>query len=117
MINAEMANPGAPLGNQKRYTPGAHWNSSNVNDPVYTAKLEAAEVATTIEEQYRLVQELNQYGIEKFWSIWTPNGPQFNVIQPWIIGYNNEIWMGNHQLTAVLARLWIDQDLKKEMGY
>ena len=117
MINAEMANYGDPVGTQKRYTPGAHWNSSNVNDPVYTAKFEAALAATTLDEQYRLAGELNQYGIEEFWSIWTPNFPAFTAVQPWLIGFNNEVYMGNGQFNQVLTRLWIDSELKEAMGY
>ncbi len=118
MMNTESAWWGDPLGpGTKRYTPGAHWNSSNVDDPFYTAKFEAAETAATLEEQYRLVRELNQYGIEKFWSIYTPGAPQYTAVQPWIIGFNGESWMGNGQILSIFTRLWIDQDLKKKMGY
>ncbi len=118
MMNTESAWWGDPLGpGTKRYTPDAHWNSSNVDDPFYTAKFEAAETAATLEEQYRLVRELNQYGIEKFWSIYTPGAPQYTAVQPWIIGFNGESWMGNGQILSIFTRLWIDQDLKKEMGY
>ena len=118
MMNTESAWWGDPLGpGTKRYIPSAHWNSSNVDDPFYTAKFEAAEAAATIDEQYRLVRELNQYGIEQFWSLYTPGAPQYNALQPWIIGYSGENWMGNGQIMVILSRLWIDQDLKKEMGF
>ena len=120
MISSELANYGDPISYMRSYSnhpSNPYGADSNVNDPVYDAMLEAAEAATTIEEQHRLVRELNQYGIEKFWMIWTPNGPQFNAIKPWIMGFNNENWMGNGQVLVVFTRLWIDQDLKTEMGY
>ena len=120
LLNHELANFGDPINYMRSYSnrpSNPYGADSNVNDPDYEAMLEAAEAATSIEEQYRLVRELNQYGIEKFWMIWTPNGPQFNAIQPWIIGFNNENWMGNGQTHGVFIRLWIDQDLKTEMGY
>ena len=120
LLNHELANFGDPINYMRSYSTrpsNPYGADSNVNDPDYEAMLEAAEAATTIEEQYRLVRELNQHGIEEFWMIWTPNGPQFNAIQPWIIGFNNENWMGNGQTHGVFLRLWIDQDLKTEMGY
>ena len=39
------------------------WNYSNVNDPVDDAMVEAAEAATTLEEQQRLVREAAIYSI------------------------------------------------------
>ena len=118
MISHELANFGDFLAQLASYTNrNTYGADSNVNDPDYEAMYEAAAAAATIEEQHRLVRELNQYGIEEFWMIWTPNGPQFNAIQPWIIGFNNENWMGNGQVLVVFTRLWIDQDLKTEMGY
>jgi peptide/nickel transport system substrate-binding protein len=120
LLTSELANYGDPINYIRSYSnhpSNAYGPDSNVNDPDYDAMNEAAEAATTIEEQYRLVRELNQYGIEKFWTIWTPNGPQFNAVQPWIIGFNNENWMGNGQIQGVFTRLWIDQDLKTEMGH
>ena len=92
------------------------WNPANVNDPVYDAMYEAAHAATTVEEQMRLVAEADMYIIEKHWWIAGPRVPMFHATQPWIIGYNGEVDGGiDHHLH--FARLWIDQDLKKEMGH
>ncbi len=112
MVNAEAAGRGSPLGWQSRYTPGVPWGSSNVDDPVYTAKFEAGGAATTIEEQNRIAGELNQFGIEKFWTIWGPMAPQYLAIQPWIIGFNAELNLGEGQYNTIFTRLWIDQELK-----
>ena len=117
MVNAEAAGRGSPLGWQSRYTPSAPWNSSNVNDPVYTAKFEAGGAATTIKEYNRIAGELNQYGIEKFWTIWGPMAPQYLAVQPWIIGFNAEFRLGMGQYNTVFTRLWVDSQLKKAMGH
>ena len=58
------------------------------------------------------------YTIEKHYQIWGPKPPTFVVHQPWIKGYNGESnHLGPNERWDMLARLWIDQDLKKEMGY
>ena len=116
MINAEAAGRWFPLVVQQRYTVAAPWNSSNVNDPWYEAKYLEGAAATTIEEYNKIVNELNQYGIEQFWTIWGPMAPQYLVIQPWLIGFNGELTLGNGQYNTVYTRLWIDQELKAAMG-
>ena len=81
------------------------------------AKAEAAVAAATPEEQQRLVREADMYLIEQQWYIWGPKVPVFNASQPWIKGYNGEVELGLARAAAIFARIWIDQDLKKEMGY
>ena len=47
-----------------------------------------------------------------------PLSPQFNVAQPWVKGYNGEVSLSkNGHYSTVLTRVWIDQDLKREMGF
>ncbi len=81
------------------------------------AKAEAAETAATPEEQQRLVREADMYFIEQHYNLWGPKVPLFNASQPWIKGYNGEVELGLARAAAIFARIWIDQDLKKEMGY
>ncbi len=117
MINAEAAVKwGLPWMN-RRFTTSATFNTSNVSDPAYDAMHEAALAATTIEELHRLSREMNQYAIEKFWQIWGGMAPKYDTIQPWVKGFNGEYYVGNAQGATVFTRLWIDQDLKKEMGH
>ena len=85
-------------------------------DPVMDAKSEAAETAATPEEQQRLVREADMYLIEQQWFIWGPKVPLFNAAQPWIKGYNGEVELGLARAAAIFARIWIDSDLKQEMG-
>ncbi len=113
MQNAEAAGFWPPLGSQRRFTPTALWNSSNVNDPVYTAMQEALEAATTLEEAFRIVGEMQQYAIEKFWQIWGPMPPYYLAVQPWVKGFNGETRLGGSgQDLRIFTRLWIDQELK-----
>ena len=83
---------------------------------VYDAMYEAGGKATTIEELYRMSREMNQYAIEKFWTIWGPIAPEYSAVQPWVIGFNGEYKIGNGNFKAVFARLWIDSELKEAMG-
>ena len=48
-------------------------------------------------------------------------GPQSSTVVgapwPWVKGYNGEFDLGPNEDSLILTRLWIDQDLKKEMGH
>ena len=80
------------------------------------AKAEAAVAAATPEEQQRLVREADMYFIEQQWYIWGPKPPSFNASQPWIKGYNGEVELGLSRSVAMLARIWIDSEMKEAMG-
>ena len=91
-------------------------NVTGLQDPVYDALVEAAQAATTVGEQQRLVREIDRYHVENHLRVWGPKVPQFNANQPWVVGFNGEIDLGWGDRSIVFSRLWIDQDLKQEMG-
>ena len=88
----------------------------NIDDPVYTAMVEEARAATTIEERMVLIKEIDRYITEEHWHIWGTRMPFFNLKQPWVIGYNGELDLGAQDRHPIAARLWIDSELKKAMG-
>ena len=118
MIYHEMAygSIANPLNGPDRFLSTVPYNSVAAEDPVYDAMYEAAAAATTIEEQQRLVKELDMYAIERHWAVWAIAAPTFEAVQPWVKGYNGELQLGRIDINFVLARLWIDSELKEAMG-
>ena len=91
---------------------------SGFSDPDYDALYEAAAAAETVDEQMRLMNEADNYLIEHHVLIWGPKVPSFAAVQPWVKGHNGETSLGmTHEHMSLVARLWIDQELKKAMGY
>ena len=88
-----------------------------VRDAQYDAWYEAMLAATTVEEQMSAIKDMDMRSIEQHWMIWGPLAPAFNVHWPWVIGYNGEGGFGRSRGNEVFARLWIDSELKKEMGH
>ena len=117
MLSCERAMNWFPMVLVSAFTTGNRGNRGNASDPHYDALYEAAKKATTIEEQNRLVGEMNQYEIEQKWCLWGPIAPGYIAIQPWVKGYNAEYNLGANQYNTVFTRLWIDSELKKEMGH
>ena len=95
-------------------------NSSNaavVSDPQVDAMIDALKASTILEEYNKWFRKIDMYAVEQHWNIWGPGVPMYHVSQPWLKGYNGEATMGNWQMSDLYARLWIDQELKAELGY
>ena len=88
-----------------------------IDRSVLDAASDAFYAATTVDEQFEAAKAYNRSVIEQHMQIWGPLAPQFQVNNPWVKGYNGEYSLGEIQYHTVLARLWIDQDLKREMGF
>ena len=112
MINGEGAFKGSPAAILGKLLPSSQWNSSNADDEWYNAKFAEALAATTLDEQNAAFRELDMYGIEQFWQLFGPMGPQFSLTQPWVAGYNGESTLGWSGTNLVYARLWFDSSLK-----
>ena len=64
------------------------------------------------------ITKADMYGIERHWYTWGPMVPYYHATQPWVVGFNGEVTLGGMNYGGIVwARLWIDQELKKEMGY
>jgi hypothetical protein len=88
-----------------------------IETPEMTAAYDAFNVATSIEEQQKAFRAYDLETIKRHNQIWGPAAPSFQANQPWVKGYNGEITLRQGAGQAVLTHLWIDQDLKREMGF
>ena len=87
-----------------------------IENPELDAAYDAFFAATTVEEQMKASREFDLAVIKQHTQIWGPLQPRFQVSQPWVEGFNGEYAMGSFQYMSILARLWIDSELKKAMG-
>ena len=107
---------------RSQYQLGWYWSGHNrnasVRDAQFDAGWEALQAATiTVEEERRLAKDMSMRAIEQHWALWGLLSPQYQVHQPWVIGYNGEAGMGGRQHFTIFPRLWIDSELKKAMGH
>ena len=96
---------------------GTSGNAAVVSDPHMDAMIDALKASTSLDEYHRWFREIDMYALQQHWLIWGPVSPMYHVSQPWLKGYNGEATMGNWQMSDLYARVWIDQELKAEMGY
>jgi peptide/nickel transport system substrate-binding protein len=94
-------------------------NSSGVpmmSDEKFDNLLKKAELSRDPNEQMRLAKEANVRLLELAPDIILPGGYIYQVRWPWVKNYYGEISSSTTNMGDIVARMWIDQKLKKKMG-
>ncbi|MDE0179356.1 MAG: hypothetical protein OXP36_12270 [Gammaproteobacteria bacterium] len=55
--------------------------------------------------------------VDGHWVIWGARVPHFSAHWPWVKGFNGESEAGDTDRALLFSRMWLDQDLKKELGF
>ncbi len=110
-IGADYASLGQNFFANGTYNPGG------ISDSAFDSMMEAALAATSEEQQKILARETDMYAIRQQWIVWGPRTPNIQLGQPWLVGFNGEIGLGACSWQLPFSRLWIDQQLKEEMGH
>ena len=112
-----------PLRQLNRYTTNYVVNWCFVNDPVFNAFITTAMADTNEVDIMKVVRDANEYEARQHYVISLLQPNLFTLIQPWFKGYSgqfdsvNASSNGPQKCSFYLSRFWIDQNLKKSMGY
>lgn len=63
------------------------------------------------------LKEITQYALNKAWFQNTPQSYTYHIWWPWLKNHYGEYTTGFHGKWDWVRYIWIDQELKKEMGY
>ena len=117
LIYHTLGNNTEPLGFVREMVHSSSYEDLHgVRYPELDALLDAAQATDSEEERQKRVKEVDMYTMENHWWIWGPKAGKYMAHQPWVIGFNGENWLGFME-RGVLSRLWIDSELKAEMGH
>jgi len=101
-------------------TKGQEMNYSMVDDPYVNNCFDesAATVITDPERNAKVVKEGIQYLIEMAYSFQPPTPYLFTAWYPWVKGYSGELTPGSWaHFNTWYKYLWVDEVLKRSMGY
>ena len=91
------------------------WNFSNANNQKYNAMWDAIQVEPDAAKRDKLFKEAFAYGTSQFFYIAGPAKSTYRIWQPWIKGYQGEARLQSVAYAPTVARMWIDQELKRKM--
>jgi len=87
------------------------------NNAYFDEQISIAQRTADIEERTRILKEMGVYFIDDVGNINMPAGMSYKYWWPWVKNYYGEEDTGYANSIPMVVRMWIDEDLKAEMGY
>ena len=102
---------------RKSFVKGQVWNPSQFSDPEIDKKM--AETYAEADERVRQVKVrlMTREVMEKAPVIFLPSAYVYTGWWPWVKNYGGELRAGSERPGPIHARIWVDQELKKRMGF
>ena len=102
---------------RKNFISGQRWNPSMWSDAAFDKKMETVDQEPDEDKRKALIREMTREILDKAPHIWMPTAKAHTVWWPWVKNYDGEHTAGAVRPWPIYARIWIDQGLKKKMGY
>ncbi|HMF27951.1 MAG TPA: hypothetical protein VKE42_04220, partial [Candidatus Cybelea sp.] len=99
------------------FVTGQTWNPSQYSDPEHDRKVKAVYRERDENKRQAMLKEMARGVLEKTPYIVLPTPYFYAAWWPWVKNYGGELRAGADRPGPIHARIWIDQELKKKMGY
>ena len=99
---------------------GTTQNTSIINDPYIDEMFEIWTDGLAwfdYEERAKLIQQVALHYYDECYEMVLPSPHQWSFWWPWLNNYHGEYSCGHYNMFYHFAYAWIDQDLKKSMGF
>lgn len=93
------------------------YNAPMWNDAKFDARVADALAERDEAKRQQILREATTYILEQSPSIWLPSPYRYTAWWPWVKNYGGELFVGAGRSAPIHARVWIDQDMKKKMGF
>ncbi len=102
---------------RKSFVTKQTWNPSMYSDPEYDKKMEQVYIEKDESKRQEMLKAMTREIVDKAPYIWLPVGYFYTAWWPWVKNYGGELRVGSERPGPIHARIWIDQELKKKLGY
>ena len=113
--NSGLSNPTSAL--RKLYDIDSLWNTPRLNDPKVEAAFDAALLEPDEAKRIPMIKKVTVLALEQASFLYLPAPEVFTAWWPWVKNYDGELAVGAQRNAPIWARAWIDQAMKKKMGY
>lgn len=102
---------------RKNFVKGQTWNSSQWSDPKFDALMDQVVAERDESKRQELVKQATRDIVAAAPYIWMPTPYAYAAWWPWVKNYDGELAAGAVRPAPIYARIWVDQDMKKKMGF
>ena len=115
LMRSGIVNPTTTL--RKSFASGQTWNPSMWADPEFDRRIEDALRTRDEGERQAKLKALNREMLDAAPYVWLPTPYNFVAWWPWVKNYGGELRAGAVRPAPIYARMWIDHELKKKLGF
>ena len=115
LMNSGHTNPTTTL--RKSFMTGQTWNPSQFSDPDIDAQIKRMLTERDEAQRIRIARGITIQMLDRAPYLWLPTGYGYSAWWPWVKNYNGETRAGAVRPGPIYARIWIDRELKKAMGF
>jgi peptide/nickel transport system substrate-binding protein len=114
-FNTGHSNP--TTGMRKNFQTGQYWNPAMYKDPEFDKKI--VDMLSEPDERLRQVKIrlMTREVIDAAPYIYLPTPYVYTAWWPWVKNYGGELRAGAERPAPIHARVWVDQEMKKSMGF
>jgi peptide/nickel transport system substrate-binding protein len=102
---------------RKNFVMGQVWNPSQWNDPAFAKKMDEVYREPDEDKRKVMVRDMTREILDKAPYLWLPTAYSYTAWWPWVKNYGGELRAGSVRPGPIYARIWVDQEMKKQMGY
>jgi len=102
---------------RKSFVTKQTWNPSLYSDPEFDKRMAAAYLERDESKRQLLIKLMTRDIVEKAPYIWLPTPHVYSAWWPWVKNYDGELRVGSERPGPIHARMWVDQTMKKKMGF
>ena len=115
LMGSGHVNPTTTL--RKSFKTGQTWNPSRFSDPAVDRKIDEIHRTREEAERIRMIRELTVEMLDRAPYLWLPIGYFYTAWWPWVKNYGGELRVGSQRPGPIYARIWIDQAMKRSLGF
>ena len=102
---------------RKSFVTGQTWNPSMYSDPEFDKRIEEMNGERDEAKRIKIARELTTQILDEAPYIWLPTVYNYTAWWPWVKNYGGELRAGAVRPGPIYARIWVDQEMKKELGF
>ena len=102
---------------RKSFIKGQVWNPSQWTDDSTEKRMAEAYREKDEKKRQLIIKLITREILEKSPYIWLPTPYNHSAWWPWVKNYGGELRAGAARPGPIYARIWVDQDMKKKMGF
>jgi len=114
-MTTSPTNPTTTL--RKQFVKGQQWNVSMYNDPEFDKKIDTMFGEKDEAKRQTQLKALTREVLDKAPYSWLPTQYAYAAWWPWVQNYGGELRAGAARPGPIHARVWIDQEIKKKLGF